>query len=117
MRDIGSSEIFDDSGQLIEDRPKIFGLLQRLIGNLDQTTHHIRAHLERLDIALQIKYSVLGKSLHYLTLRNDVDDIKIKMGNYSYLTVVFPEDNGLLHPIGVIWAQDLRKSPLRYGFL
>ncbi len=109
---IGSSEIFDPNGHLIEDRPKIFALLQRLISHLDHTTHGIRAHLERLDIAMQIKYRVLSKSLHYLTLKNDIEDIKIKMSNYSYLTVVFPEENGLLHPIGVIWAQDLRQSTL-----
>lgn len=106
------SDLFDPKGALIEERPKIFNRFQRILSKLDKAIHRVRDYVERLDIAIQIKHDVLGKKFHYLTLRSDVEDIRIKMDNYNYLTVVIPEEEGKLYPVGVVWAHDLRKNVL-----
>ncbi len=112
LKELEHSNIFDKEGRLIENRPQIFNNIQKLIESLDKAAHLIRSYLERLDIAIQTKHQVLEKTLHYLTLRNDIEDIKIKMTNYSYLTVVYPEEDGSLYPVGVVWGHDLRKTTL-----
>lgn len=109
---LSSSGIFDAEGNLIEERPRIFNQIQKIINRLDNATHSIRNYIERLDIGIQIKSRVLNKMPHYLTLRNDVEDIRLKMSNYTHLTVVVPEENGNLYPVGVVWANDLRKPIL-----
>ncbi|MCE5318944.1 MAG: hypothetical protein LLG04_16470 [Parachlamydia sp.] len=106
-----ASDLFQ-SGKLLEDRPSIFNRIQRIFRRLDKDIHRVRDYVERLDIAIQIKNMVLSKLLHYVTLRSDVEDIRIKMNHYNYLTVVIPDENGRLFPIGVVWAHELRKSIL-----
>lgn len=114
LEELQTSDLFqtEREGKLIEDRPKIFNRFQRILSKLDRAVHRIRDYVERLGIAIQIKNRVLGKKLHYLTLRSDVEDIRIKMNPYNYLTVVIPEEEGKLFPVGVVWAHDLRKSVL-----
>lgn len=106
-----SSDLFQ-SGKLLEDRPSIFNLIQQIFKRLDKDIHRVRDYVERLDIAIQIKNKVLNKTLHYVTLKSDVDDLRLKMNPYNYLTVVIPEERGKLFPIGVVWAHELRKTIL-----
>lgn len=109
---LSTSEIFNAAGEILEERPKIFHLIQKIIEQLDNATYDIHNYMERLDVAIQIKHGVLGKTPHYLTLRNDVEEIRLRMGHYEYLTVVIPEKNSQLYPIGVVWASELRKPYL-----
>src|SRR5262249_34520900 len=106
------SDIFNASGEILEERPKIFHLIQKIIQQLDNATYAIRNYMERLDVAMQIKHNVLGRTPHYLTLRNDVEEIRLRMGHYDYLTVVIPEERNQLYPVGVVWASELRKPYL-----
>lgn len=106
------SPLFGKDGSLVENRPLIFETLKRLMDQLNAAIHKIRDYMENLGVVVKIKEQVLEKSLHYLTLRTDVNDIHIKMGSYPYLTVVMPEKEGELYPLGVVWASDLRKSYL-----
>jgi hypothetical protein len=106
------SKLFDAQGSVHEERPTLFAHLKHVLNHLSKAIHKIRDFVERLDIAIQIKMEVLGKIPHYLTLRNEVDDIRLKMGSYDYLTVVAPEEENTLYPIGVVWDSELRKPIL-----
>lgn len=109
---LSESDIFDSEGKLQENRPKIFHHLENIINDLDEVIHYVRNYVERLDVVLEIKYKVLGLPLLYTTLRSDVDEIRYKMQNYDFLTVVIQEQDNSLFPVGVVRANDLRKSAL-----
>lgn len=112
LEELVKSPLFGPDGKLVEDRPLIFGTLKKLMDQLNLAIHKIRDYMECLGVVVKIKSHILEKSLHYLTMRTDVDDMQIKMGNYAYLTVAFPENEEQLFPVGVVWASDLRKSIL-----
>jgi len=103
--------LFDSKGKLIDDRPQIFTFLEEVIEALHLGILQIRKRMEKLDIALSAKFQVFKHSKNTITVRSDVEEIRNKMGHYSYLTVVYP-DKDRLFPVGVVQAQDLRKGAL-----
>lgn len=105
------AELFDPLGTLIEDRSRIFTFLEGAIQSLHKGIVKIRARMEKLDIALKTKYEVFGKHPNTVTTRSDVEEIRDKISQYSYLTVVYPDQNRL-YPVGIIQATDLRKQTL-----
>jgi hypothetical protein len=105
------AELFDSKGHLMDERPKIFTFLEGAIQSLHKAIVKIRARMEKLDVALKTKYEVFGRHPNTVTTRSDVEEIRNKMGQYSYLTVVYP-DGDQLYPVGVIQASDLRKQML-----
>jgi hypothetical protein len=107
-----SSELFDAQGRLIENRPKIFHHLQAIIRYLDEAIFQVRNYVERLDVALGIKHTVLGLPHTYMTLRSDVDEMRYKMQDYDFLTVVIQEQDNSLFPVGIVRARDLRENGL-----
>lgn len=112
IENLPHSGIFDSKGKLIENRPKIFILLDKIIKDLDQSIHHVRDYVERLDVLLGIKHKVLNQPLLFLTLRSDVEEMRQKIQNYDFLTVVIYEKDGSLFPVGIVRAADLRKTSL-----
>lgn len=109
---LSKSDLFDNKGKLREDRPKIFLSLEQLIKDLDASIHSARNYVERLDIVIAIKHKVLGLPTLYLTLNSDVEEMRHKIQNYDFLTVVIHEQDGSLFPVGIVRANDLRKSGL-----
>lgn len=109
---LASSGLFDARGLLEENRPKIFNYFEKIIKQLDNAILSVRQYLDRLDIAMSIKHNVLGQSPLYITLRSDVDEMRVKIKNYDYLTVVIQNHDGSLFPLGIVRAIDLRKSIL-----
>jgi hypothetical protein len=105
------AELFDSKGHLIEDLPRIFTFLEGSIQSLHKGIVQIRARMEKLDIALKTKFEVFGRHGNTVTTRSDVEEIRNKMSQYSYLTVVYP-DGDELYPVGIIQAADLRKQTL-----
>lgn len=112
LESLRTSDLFDKEGYLKEDRPTIFHRLEKIIHQLDQSIQHIRDYVEQLDVALKIKSKVFGMSSPSISLRNDVDDIRIKMKKQEYITVVIDEGNDKLFPIGVVWASTLQNQIL-----
>lgn len=112
VESLPSSDIFDEKGRLKESRPRIFNYLKELINFLDEAIFQVRNYVERLDIVLGIKYKVLGLPYIYITLRSDVDEMRQKMQNYDFLTVVIHEQDGSLFPVGIVRARDLRENGL-----
>lgn len=106
------SDIFDSKGHLLEDRPTIFHRLDKIIHQLDEAIHHVRSYSERLDVVLGIKQHVLKLPSEYLTLRSDVEEMKQKMQNLDFMTVVIHEQDGSLFPVGIVGEADLQKSSL-----
>jgi hypothetical protein len=106
------SSLFDHSGFLIENRPRIFHYLEKIIKGVDNAIQSVRSFVERLDVALSIKTHVFGYSPQYVSYRADVDEIKSKMGNYPYLSVTTTDKDGRLIPLGVVHAHDLYKPLL-----
>ncbi|MGE5196582.1 MAG: hypothetical protein ACM3JI_04570, partial [Anaerolineae bacterium] len=106
------STLFDSSGFLIENRPRIFHYLEKMIKGLDKAIQGVRTYVERLDVALSIKKYVFGHLPQVVSYRADVEEIRSKMGSYPYLTVTFPEKEGRLIPMGIVHASDLYKPTL-----
>jgi hypothetical protein len=107
-----ASDIFDEHGKLREDRTKLFCQIQKLIKSLDQAMYAIRNHVERLDLMLKTKYRVLRIPAVYISLYSDVEEMRQKMVNREFLTVVINEPEGNLFPVGIIRARDLKETGL-----
>ena len=112
VESLPSSELFDSKGRLIEDRPLIFHQFEKIINHLDDAIKSVRNYVERLDVVVGIKHIVLGLPSLYITLRSDVDEMLQKMNSFDFLTIVVPELNGALFPVGIVRANDLRMLTL-----
>lgn len=111
INSIKEANVFDKEGHLIEDRPKIFHYLERIIQGLHKAIQKVRGYLEKLEIAYQIKTQVFGYPPKFATVRADVEELRSKMGSYQHLTVAYP-DQGKFYPVGIVKAVDLRKPTL-----
>lgn len=112
LKSLIESDLFDSSGKLTENRPRIFNQLEVLVKILSEAFQSIRRFVDRLEVAFRIKTDVFGFVPQYLTHRTDVEEIKAKIGNYTYLTVNHTDVDGRLVPIGLVQAADLQKEPL-----
>ncbi len=112
IESLHKSPLFDRSGFLVENRPRIFHFLEKIIGGLDKAIQSVRSFVERLDVALNIKTRVFGDLPQHVSYRADVDEIKSKMGDYPYLTVTMTDKDGKLIPLGIVNAHDLHKPLL-----
>ncbi|MBA3721578.1 MAG: hypothetical protein H0W88_04175 [Parachlamydiaceae bacterium] len=113
IENISKSSLFDSNGHLIEDRPKIFHYLDKIIKDLDRSIHQVRNYVERLDIVLGIKHKVLNLPHLYLTLRSDVEEMRQKIQHHDFLTVIVNDKStNSLFPVGIVRSADLRKTGL-----
>lgn len=112
IESLTKSSLFNEKGKLIEDRPEIFHHLEEIIAILHKATQNIREYIERLDVSLKIKNDVFGYLPQVASYRDDVDELKSKMGSYSYLTVTSADEEGKMLPLGVIRARDLQQPIL-----
>lgn len=109
---LAESDLFMQSGQMDESRSKIFKHLQILIQHMTRAIQHIYTYCNRLDVVMHIKKDVFHKIPHTITLRTNVDNIRDKMQEYDYLTVVINDQWAEFFPVGVVWAKDIRKPIL-----
>ncbi len=112
IEDLKGSSLFDKSGILIENRPRIFHKLEKIIKGLDKAIGSVRIYVERFGISLKIRREVFGYQLQSVSHRADIDEVKTKMGNYPYLTITAPDREGNLIPLGVIHAVDIHRPIL-----
>ncbi len=109
---LAKSSLFDRSGLLVENRPKIFEFLEKIIIALDRAIYSMRLYVERLDVALSIKTQVFGFLPQHVSYRADVEEVRSKMGSFPYITVTSPDKDGKWIPLGVVYAADLHKPVL-----
>jgi hypothetical protein len=112
LHSLADEELYDSKQQLIEDRPKIFAHLEKIIQDLNSLIVSLRTSIDRLSVMIQVKQDVLGIPSRYVTLKSDVEEIRSKMDAFEHLTVVIPEEDGRCFPVGIIHAQDLRRPVL-----
>ncbi|NGX51126.1 MAG: hypothetical protein K1060chlam2_00983 [Chlamydiae bacterium] len=112
MKSLVKSELFDASGMLTENRPLIFSQLEVLVKMLSDALNNIRHYVDRIEIAFRIKTDVFGFTPQYLSHRTDIEEIRSKIGSYSYMTVNHTDLEGRQIPIGVVHATDLQKDTL-----
>jgi len=112
MKSLVKSELFDASGMLIENRPLIFSQLEVLVKMLSDAFNNIRHYVDQLEIAFRIKTDVFGYTPQYLSDCTDIEEIRSKIGNYSYMTVNHTDRDGRQIPIGMVRAVDLQKETL-----
>lgn len=112
LRSLLKSELFDKSGVLTENRPQIFNQLEILVKMLSDAFEAIRNYVDSLNIAFRIKTDVFGFAPQYLSHRTDIEEIRSKIADYSYLTVNQTDHEGRPIPMGVVHASDLQKETL-----
>ncbi|KPK32175.1 MAG: hypothetical protein AMS24_04825 [Chlamydiae bacterium SM23_39] len=100
-----------ENGKVKEDRSKIFKFFEKIMVQIEEVLNEINQYLGRLDVALKVKYDVFGYMPSYVTINDEVEEIKNKMGPNQFLSVVM-FDEGKNIPIGVIRAIDLKKRTL-----
>jgi len=108
---IWEAKLFDSKGFLIEDRPRIFHYIEKIISGLHLAVQRVRNFLEKLATAFQIKGQVFGYQPKFATVRSDVEELRSKLGSYQYLTITYPDQNKFF-PVGVVKASNLRKAIL-----
>jgi hypothetical protein len=106
------SNLFDHTGKLVENRPRLFQVLEEIILGLDKAIQSVRLYVERLDVALHIKTQVFGYFPQVVSYRADVEELRSKMGAYPYLTVTSTDKEGRLTPLGIVHASELHKNIL-----
>ncbi|CCB85670.1 MULTISPECIES: hypothetical protein [Parachlamydia] len=104
------SDLFGSSGHIDENRTKIFKYLQTLFQEMPNGIQRVYNYCNRLDIVMQIKHLVFNKIPHTISLQTDVENIRAKIQDYDYLSVVIPDQTGNVFPVGVVWAKDIRKT-------
>ncbi|MEN9343926.1 MAG: hypothetical protein RLZZ453_713 [Chlamydiota bacterium] len=100
-------ELFDKVGALVEDRRVLFGFLKKVSAALDEAFEKVRLFVERLDVAIDMKAELFGLKPEAIGYRADVDEIRSKMTDQSYLSVVSADV-----PLGVIHWEDISKPVL-----
>lgn len=108
LEGLTSSGLFDQQGNLKEERPKIFHYLHQILQGLAEAIQVVRTYIDRLDVMMAVKFKVLGIHPQYVTLRSDVEEVRVKMKNNTYLTVAVPASTGKWFPVGTVRASDLR---------
>ncbi len=113
LQNLFYSNLFDVQGTLVENRTTILNQIERIIIQLDIAIHCIRNYVECLDVSVLVKERVTAPGPEqYITLNSEVDEIRLKMKSYNYLTVLIPEEGNNTFPVGVVWGDTLRKSVL-----
>ncbi len=109
LKSLVDSDLFGSDGAMTENRPLIFNQLEVLVKLLSEAFVGIRNYVDRLEIAFKIKTDVFGFSPQSITHRTGIDEIRSKMGAYSYLTVNHTDVEGRHIPIGVVHSSDVQK--------
>ena len=106
------ASLFDKKGAFVENRTVIFNYLEELFQSLDAAIHPVRDYVDRLDVALDIKRDVFGYHPQFISYRDEVDEIKSKMGSYTYLSVTSRDKEGKLTPLGIVSSSYLHRPIL-----
>jgi hypothetical protein len=109
---IHSKEYVDERGNSTLGRIEAARLAHQAIKSLEGSVEVVRKEISRLAHLLEVKQKVAQGLLNYVTLQSDVDEMRSKIGHLDYLTVVTIDKSGKLYPIGIVYADELRKSSL-----
>lgn len=112
IRKFIEKDIFSVPSHPEDARSFLFSHVEKLRSYIEDLFQSIRVSMRSLGIALEIKRDVFGYVPHYVTRHVSLEELKIKIGNYSHLTVIIPDSEGKLTPIGIIHAVDIQRECL-----
>ncbi len=112
LTELPDEEIFDKEGKILENRPKIFSLLEKVVEELSNSFREFREYADTLGCAFEVKRSVFGFTPNYLSHFADLSEIQEQMKHYSYMTVNYREPTGVQSVMGAIFASSLQKNVL-----
>lgn len=107
IEELGSSDIYNKEGQLVDHCSSVLTFLEKIIKELDAAISSLRKYVESLGVAVAIKTHVLGRPPRYVGTRADVSESRQAMGNSSFLPVIYTDESGRQIPVGAISAKDL----------
>ena len=106
------SSLFDDTGKLIEDRFCIFSHLEKIMISLEEAIQSLRIYFDHLGTALTIKKEVFGYPVQVVSSRAEVEEIRSKIGSFSYITVATSDVEGKMFALGIIPSAEIFKPIL-----
>lgn len=112
LKDFIEKDIFACPSEINSARHFLFSHIEKIRDLIESLFQSIRVSMRSLGIALKIKGDVFGYLPHYVTKHVSVEELKIKIGNYSHLTVTIADSDGKLTPIGVVHAVDIQQECL-----
>ena len=110
--ELKSPELFNRNGLLKADRVQAARAVEDVVEAMERALDIAREGMERLSHLLIVKKEVLEFPATFVTLKSDVDEMRSKINHFDHLTVVIPETNGRWYPLGVVYADDLKRGVL-----
>lgn len=104
--------IFNEEGDLKAQRSMLLAELKKVADKMETALSELTAFMEKLSVALEVKFQVFGRKAQPLTHRASYEEIRAKIEGYSYLTVTLPDAVGNLVPMGVVTATDIYQNTL-----
>jgi hypothetical protein len=107
-----SPELFTSQGHMKSDRAEAAKAVEAVVEAMENAFQIALDQMEKLSHLLEVKRTVLGYPPTFVMLKSDVEEMRTKMGHFDHLTVVIPEGEGQWYPVGIVYADDLRKNIL-----
>ena len=107
-----SPDLFTSQEHMENNRAEEAKAVEAVVEAMEHSLRTAFDHMEKLSHLLEVKRTVLGYPPTFVTLKSDVEEMRTKMGHFDHLTVVIPEGDEQWYPVGVVYADDLRKSVL-----
>jgi hypothetical protein len=111
-RQLQSPGLFTSQGLLMSDRTTVGRAIECVVEAMERALEIVRDKAETLSHFLEVKRVVLKFPSTFVTLTSDVDEMRSKIDHFDHLTVVMPETDNAWYPVGVVYADDLKKSVL-----
>ncbi len=109
LESVKKSGLFDRNGELTENRALIFKKLEEILLLEKEAFHRFFQYIDSLEAAMEVKRKVLGREPNYLSHLAEFDEIVQVIKDYGHLTVNYQE-NGIQYPLGVIYADDVKRK-------
>lgn len=109
LESLKTSSFFDRKGALTENRPLLFKKLEEVFLLEKKAFTRFFQFIDSLEAAMEIKKKVLQRESNFISHLAELDEIVHAIKSYNYLTVNYQE-NGNQYPIGVIYAEDVKRK-------
>lgn len=86
--------------------------LENIVTTFEDCVQKVRSSAKKLRHLLAIKQEVLAYPTTFITLKSDIEEMRLKMRGLDHLTVVIQETNDALFPVGIVKARDLQRNIL-----
>lgn len=106
------AKLYDVEGYLALSSPQIFNILNKIIHELDELLSHLQSFSEGMTTALEIKSKVFKFSPRYVFKSTSIEELRSKMSVFHHLSLVSPNSDGTLWPLGIIKLEDLKEPIL-----